>query len=224
MGKRIDENNEFIHSNNNNAKFDNWFDWEHNDNIDISKFKEVISGVDSSDFRPDFLSEYLNEQLLKIKTDNILDYGAGLGRNLPLLKKFSNNIDYIDLNHYQNNYIEYINNLEYNEKFFIKMIPDCLSGKKYDLIYCSVVLQHIIDDEIYEQIVKILSNTCNYLFLVQNMTPIKDVLYNYFELEYKEINDIYFGEHSYCLFKTKNPSYDGFLVEARGIEPRSKKS
>ena len=206
MGKKIDNTNKLIRSNKNNNKYDNWFDWENNDNIDISKFKEVISGVESSDFRPDFLSEFLSEQLLKIKTENILDYGAGLGRNLPLLKKYSNNIDYIDLNHYERNYIEYINGLEYNEKFFIEMIPDCLIGKKYDLIYCSVVLQHIIDDEIYENIVKILSNSCDYLFLVQNMSPIKDVFFEHFELEYQEISYVYFGKHRYCLFKTKNPS------------------
>ena len=206
MGKKIDNTNKLIRSNKNNNKYDNWFDWENNDNIDISKFKEVISGVESSDFRPDFLSEFLSEQLLKIKTENILDYGAGLGRNLPLLKKYSNNIDYIDLNHYERNYIEYINGLEYNEKFFIEMIPDCLVGKKYDLIYCSVVLQHIIDDEIYENIVKILSNSCDYLFLVQNMSPIKDVFFEHFELEYQEISYVYFGKHRYCLFKTKNPS------------------
>ena len=206
MGKKIDNTNKLIRSNKNNNKYDNWFDWENNDNIDISKFKEVISGVESSDFRPDFLSEFLSEQLLKIKTENILDYGAGLGRNLPLLKKYSNNIDYIDLNHYERNYIEYINGLEYNEKFFIEMIPDCLIGKKYDLIYCSVVLQHIIDDEIYENIVKILSNSCDYLFLVQNMSPIKDVFFEHFELEYQEIRYVYFGKHRYCLFKTKNPS------------------
>ena len=207
MEKKIDDTNELICSNNNNNKYDNWFDWENNDNIDISKFKEVISGVESSDFRPDFLSEFLSKQLLKIKTENILDYGAGLGRNLPLLKKYSNNIDYIDLNHYERNYIEYINGLEYNEKFFIEMIPDCLVGKKYDLIYCSVVLQHIIDDEIYENIVKILSNSCDYLFLVQNMCPIKDVFFEHFELVCEEISDTYFGvNHRYGLFKTKNPS------------------
>lgn len=206
MINRLEITNKLIRSNNNNNKFDNWFDWENNDNIDISKFKEVISGVESSNFSPDFLSEVLVNKILKIETNKILDYGAGLGRNLPLLKKFSNNIDYIDLNHYQKNYIEYIDNLGYNNKYFIEMIPDCLIGKKYDLIYCSVVLQHIIDDEIYENIVKILSNTCDYLFLVQNMSPIKDVFFEHFELEYGEIDDVYFGLHRYCLFKTKNPS------------------
>ena len=206
MERKNKKTNNLIRSNNNNSKFDNWFDWEINNNIEISKFKEVISVVDSSNFSPDFLSEILMDRLSKINTDKILDYGAGLGRNLPLLKKYSNNIDYVDLNHYQKNYIEYIDNLGYNNKYFIKMTPDCLIGKKYDLIYCSVVLQHIIDNEIYENIVKILSNTCNYLFLVQNMLPIKDVFYDYFELEYQEISNVYFGKHRYCLFKTKNPS------------------
>ena len=135
MERKNKKTNNLIRSNNNNSKFDNWFDWEINNNIEISKFKEVISGVDSSNFSPDFLSEILMDRLSKINTDKILDYGAGLGRNLPLLKKYSNNIDYVDLNHYQKNYIEYIDNLGYNNKYFIKMTPDCLIGKKYDLIY-----------------------------------------------------------------------------------------
>jgi SAM-dependent methyltransferase len=206
MKNNFEEINELIRTNNNNRKYDSWFDWEINDNIEISKFKEVISGVDSSNFSPDFLPKSLIDQLSKIKTDTILDYGAGLGRNLPLLKKYSNNVDYIDLEHYQKNYIDYINDLGYNETYFIEMIPDCLIGKKYDLIYCSVVLQHIIDDEIYEKIVKILYDACDYLFLVQNMTPIKDVFYDYFKLEHCEISNVYFGKHRYCLFKTKNPS------------------
>jgi SAM-dependent methyltransferase len=206
--EKINKVNKLIRTNHNNRKYDSWFDWQINDNIEISKFKEVISGVESSNFSPDFLSESLIGQLSKIKTDTILDYGAGLGRNLQLLKKYSNNVDYIDLEHYQKNYIDYINDLGYNETYFIEMIPDCLIGKKYDLIYCSVVLQHIIDDEIYEKIVKILYDACDYIFLVQNtMSPIKDVFFKYFELECEEITDIYFGvNHRYILFKTKNPS------------------
>lgn len=207
MDKKFQKEDKLIYSNKDNSKYDTWFDWEINNNIDILQFKEIISGVDSSDFRPDFLSPFLEEKLSKIKTDKILDYGAGLGRNLPLLKKFSNNIDYIDLEHYQKNYIEYIDNLGYYQKFFINMIPDCLIGKKYDLVYSSVVLQHIIDDSTYEKIVKILSNACDYLFLVQNMSPIKDVFFEHFELECEEISDTYFGvNHRYSLFKTKNPS------------------
>jgi SAM-dependent methyltransferase len=205
MEKNFQTNNDWIYSNKNNVKYDTWFNWEVNDSIDISQFKEVISGVNSKDFSPDFLSPFLLERLSQIKTDKVLDYGAGLGRNLPLLKKYSNNIDYIDLEQYQKNYIEYINNLDYNETYFIKMVPDCLIGKKYDLIYCSVVLQHIIDDETYEKIVKILTNACDHIFLVQNMSPIKDIFFKYFELECEEITDNYFGvDHRYCLFKTKN--------------------
>ena len=89
MERKNKKTNNLIRSNNNNSKFDNWFDWEINNNIEISKFKEVISGVDSSNFSPDFLSEILMDRLSKINTDKILDYGAGLGRNLPLLKKYS---------------------------------------------------------------------------------------------------------------------------------------
>ena len=205
MEKNFQDTNDWIYSNKNNTKYDTWFNWEVNDSIDISKFKEVISGVNSNDFDPDFLSQFLLEKLSQIKTNKVLDYGAGLGRNLPLLKKYSNNIDYIDLEQYQKNYIEYINDLGYNETYFIKMVPDCLIGKKYDLIYCSVVLQHIIDDETYEKIVKILANACDHIFLVQNMSPIKDIFFKYFELECEEVTDTYFGvDHRYCLFKTKN--------------------
>ena len=59
MERKNKKTNNLIRSNNNNSKFDKWFDWEINNNIEISKFKEVISGVDSSNFSPDFLSEIL---------------------------------------------------------------------------------------------------------------------------------------------------------------------
>jgi hypothetical protein len=134
-----------------------------------------------------------------------LDYGSGLGRNYNLLKTYTDNIDYLDLNHYQVNYIDYINNLGYKNLNFIEMIPECLIGKKYDMIYASVVLQHIVDDEVYEKIVKILTKSCKHLFLVQNMSPIKDVFFKHFELEYEEISDVYFGvDHRYCIFKSKH--------------------
>jgi hypothetical protein len=88
MEKKFQETHQWIYSNNNNTKYDTWFDWGVNDNIDISQFKEIISGVNSSEFNPDFLSPFLQEILSKIKTNKVLDYGAGLGRNLPLLKKY----------------------------------------------------------------------------------------------------------------------------------------
>ena len=193
----------WIYTNKKNNKYDTWFNWEINNNIDITQFKEVISGVEN--FESDHLSQIMKDKISTINPNTILDYGSGLGRNYNLLKTYTDNIDYLDLNHYQVNYIDYINNLGYKNLNFIEMIPECLVGKKYDMIYASVVLQHIVDDEVYEKIVKILTKSCKHLFLVQNMSPIKDVLFKHFELEYEEISDVYFGvDHRYCIFKSKD--------------------
>jgi hypothetical protein len=62
------------------------------------------------------------------------------------------------------------------------MLPNTLS-KKYDLIYASVVLQHIVNDEIYSKIVEILATKCKYLLIIQNEgVLVKPIFYNFFNL------------------------------------------
>jgi SAM-dependent methyltransferase len=164
--------------------------------------KQLIVGSDK--FEPDILSSSIHEKIIELNISTILDYGAGLGRNLSLLKNYSNYVDYLDLLNYEKNYSEYINNLGYNEIYYIQMIPDILS-KKYDLIFASVVLQHIVNDEIYSKIVEILAKKCKYLLLIQNSGRlVKPIFYNFFDLIH---NEDYVGSfpciHTYSIYKSK---------------------
>ena len=84
------------------------------------------------------------------------------------------------------------------------MIPNILS-KKYDLIYASVVLQHIVDDEIYSKIVEILATKCKYLLLIQNKGRlVKPIFNNFFDLIHTES---YAGSfpvvHNYSIYSSK---------------------
>ena len=181
--------------------YDTYFNWQNNpENIVI--MKELIVGSDK--FEPDILTSTIHEKLIELNISTVLDYGAGLGRNLILLKNYSNQVDYLDLLNYETNYSEYINNLGYNEIYYIEMIPNILS-KKYDLIYASVVLQHIVNDEIYSKIVEILATKCKYLLLIQNENVlVKPIFYNFFDLIYTED---YVGSfpsmHIYSIYTSK---------------------
>jgi hypothetical protein len=46
----------------------------------------------------------MNNILSNLQIKTILDYGAGLGRNLPLLLKFTEDVYYLDLLTYKNIY------------------------------------------------------------------------------------------------------------------------
>jgi len=159
--------------------YDTYFDWQNNP-ADIVKMKQLIVGSDN--FEPDNLANSIHKKLVELNISTVLDYGAGLGRNLSLLKNYSNQVDYLELLNYEKNYSEYINKLGYNEIYYVEMIPNILS-KKYDLIYASVVLQHIANDEIYSKIVETLAKNCKYLLLIQNKASlIKPIFYNFFDL------------------------------------------
>jgi SAM-dependent methyltransferase len=180
---------------------DIYFNWQNNP-ANIVRMKQLIVGSDK--FEPDILASSIDEKLTELNISTVLDYGAGLGRNLSLLKKYSTQVDYLDLLNYETNYSEYINNLGYNEIYYVEMIPNILS-KKYDLIYASVVLQHIVDDDIYSKIIEILATKCKYLLLTQNKSVlIKPIFYNFFDLIYTQD---YIGSfpciHSYSIYSSK---------------------
>jgi hypothetical protein len=159
--------------------YDTYFDWQ-NIPADIVKMKQLIVGSD--DFEPDILANSIHEKIIELNISTVLDYGAGLGRNLSLLKNYSNQVDYLELLNYETNYSEYVSKLGYNEIYYVEMIPTILS-KKYDLIYASVVLQHIVNDEVYSKIVEILATKCKYLLLIQNKDSlVKPIFYNFFHL------------------------------------------
>lgn len=181
--------------------YDNYCNWQNNP-ANIVIMKQLIVGSDK--FEPDILTSLIHEKLIELNISTVLDYGAGLGRNLSLLKNYSNQVDYLDLLNYETNYSEYINSLGYNEIYYVEMIPNILS-KKYDLIYASVVLQHIVNDEIYSTIVEILATKCKYLLLIQNKDQlVKPIFYNFFDLIYTED---YLGSfpcmHIYSIYSSK---------------------
>ena len=182
--------------------YDYYFNWANNPK-NIMEMKQLIVGEDNK-FEPDILTSLIHEKLIELNISTVLDYGAGLGRNLSLLKKYSNQVDYLDLSNYETNYSDYIKNLGYNEIYYVEMIPIILS-KKYDLVYASVVLQHIVDDEIYSKIVEILATKCKYLLLVQNSgILIKPIFYNFFDLI---CNDTYLSGfhcmHNFSIYSSK---------------------
>jgi SAM-dependent methyltransferase len=185
-----------------NSIYDVYFNWQNNPE-NIVRMKELIIGH-SENFEPDILASSIHKKLIELNISTVLDYGAGLGRNLSLLKKYSNQIDYLDLLNYEKNYSDYIKNLGYNEIYYVEIIPNILS-KKYDLIYASVVLQHIVDNEIYSKIVEILATKCKYLLLIQNENVlVKPIFYNFFDLIYTED---YVGSfpsmHIYSIYTSK---------------------
>ena len=181
--------------------YDTYFNWQNNP-ANLVRMKQLIVGSDK--FEPDILASSIHEKLIQLNISTVLDYGAGLGRNLSLLKNYSNQVDYLDLLNYETNYSEYINNLGYNEIYYVEMIPNILS-KKYDLIYASVVLQHIVNDEIYSKIVEILATKCKYLVLIQYKTVlVKPIFHNFFDLIYTEDYVGSFpGMHSYSIYSSK---------------------
>jgi len=65
--------------------YDNYFDWRNNP-ADIVKMKQLIVGSDK--FEPDILANSIHEKLVELNISTVLDYGAGLGRNLSLLKNY----------------------------------------------------------------------------------------------------------------------------------------
>ena len=172
------------HGKKKNEIYDVYYDWqESKTKLNLTEMKFIIAG--QTKFNTDYLPKKINNILQNLPINSILDYGAGLGRNLPLLLKFTNNIDYIDLLNYKEKFEKTINDLEYKNKYYINdNLPDMLLDNKYDLIYASVVFQHIVDNDIYEQIIKILSEKTTYLVILQNFgIPIKEKIINsYFDL------------------------------------------
>jgi hypothetical protein len=190
-----------------NSEYDDYYDWKTiNDNLDVNEMEKIIFGEHLKN-KSDILPENIDSILKKLSLESILDYGAGLGRNLPVLLNYSSNVDYIDLINYNNTFSKVIDSLNYSDKFYISdSLPESLN-KNYSLIYASVVLQHIKKCDVYEGIIKILSNKCDYLLIVQNSdVKIKNCMNNYFELVYFcDDNKTFDGiNHTFYFYKSKN--------------------
>ena len=193
-----------IGSNLTNQVYDRYFDWSENKLENVETMKFLITG--QKQFEPDTLPQKIKDMLKTLPIHSILDYGAGLGRNLPLLLQTSDNVDYIDLLKYKEKFEKEVNELSYKEKYYIgeNYLPDMLD-KKYDLIYASVVLQHIVDNEVYEKIVKILAEKTTYLLILQNGYPIKPILHSYFDFMERDVDNVTFinNTHTCYLYKSK---------------------
>lgn len=158
--------------------FDSYYNWtEDKKDVTFEEMQELIFG--NKNTKPDDIPECIDEILRSSNISSILDYGAGLGRNLPILLSYSKHVDYADLENYRLKFGDYINNMEYEDKIYLGgLVLDNLS-KDYDLIYASVVLQHIVDNDIYESIVKALAEKTRFLLIVQNvLTPVKYAILN----------------------------------------------
>lgn len=166
------------------------------------------AGVDfgCKNSKPDEIPPSIDEILKSLNINTILDYGAGLGRNLPTLLSYSKHVDYVDLSNYKVKFGEYIDKLEYKEKTYIDGLVLDKLPKDYDLVYASVVLQHIVDDTVYERIVKTIAEKTRFLLIVQNLyIPEKySIIKNSFELVHSHIDETGFNNypHKFLLYKT----------------------
>jgi hypothetical protein len=171
--------------------FDKYLNWSQSFS-DIEERKTRIAPHEKN-FKHDALTQKMDEILKSLNIKSALDYGAGLCRNLPLLKLYANRVDYLDLQCYKEHTID----IDYDEKFYINLTPEKLN-KKYDLIYASVVLQHIIDIETVQKIIKFMSEHCKYLLTIQHpLAPYID-MDNKFELIF---NEQHLG-HVYSFYKS----------------------
>jgi len=184
----------------NNEIFDSYHNWT-SEIISEEDIKLKITGrYWNRSFNSDNLTSKTNEILLDLKLKSILDYGAGMGRNLDLLRKYSPVVDYIDFDVYK----EYAKNLKYDNIFFIKMEIDKFE-KKYDLIYSSLVIQHIKNEIVMNSIIDFMHKNAKHVFLVQNSQVPLPSFGNDFKLINSELyTDDFTVDHVYNLYKVSN--------------------
>ena len=171
---------------------------------DLETTKRLITGNCNKDFLPDILSEHLQKVFVEMKFSRILDFGGGLGRNLPLLKKYSQKVDYLDLAVYKG----FVDSCAYDNKVYIEDVKEFHSKssiKNYDLIYASVVLQHFVDRDLVESAVDFFHKSARYVFLVQNCrVPMHKSFESLFDLLATDRYKGSFGlDHHYSLFIRK---------------------
>lgn len=190
---------------NDSVVFDAYYNWaDDKQDVSFEKMQELIYGYANS--KPDEIPPTIDEILKSSNINTILDYGGGLGRNLPTLLSYSKHVDYADLSNYKVKFGEYIDKLEYKEKTYIDGLVLDKLPKDYDLVYASVVLQHIVDDTVYERIVKTLAERTRFLLILQNLNVAEkySIIRNSFELVHSQIDETGFNNcpHKFLLYKT----------------------
>ena len=178
--------------------FDGYHDWT-STITDIEKMKVIITGRHwNKSFNPDNLTSEIDQIIKNLNLTSILDYGAGLGRNLPLLRKYAPIVDYLDFETYK----PHTSELNYDNKFYIQMEPLPLS-KKYDLIYASVVVQHIVDKNFLRKIMEFMQKNSKYIFVVQNSIWNVPDFTDYFRLIHSEkYKDDFIDLHFFNLYES----------------------
>ena len=107
---------------------------------------------------------------LKNTNSTVLDFGCGIGRCIPLLMKFFDEYWGVDI-------IESVlerNKKQYNEHNFVLIRKDGTIpiSKKFNMIFCNVVLQHVIDDvllQYYIQQFRTLLKKDGFVLLIENV-------------------------------------------------------
>jgi 2-polyprenyl-3-methyl-5-hydroxy-6-metoxy-1,4-benzoquinol methylase len=130
----------------------------------------------------------------------ILDFGCGLGRNIDVLKTETNFVDGYDFP-VMIDAIDEGTKLKYSTLYTPAEWSDTLKYKKYDLIFCSLVLQHLSEETLIMYLEQFVNMT-NSLYLVSrwyiddNHKLLIPILAKYFDI--KE-SFIYHSDHSKML-------------------------
>ena len=145
--------------------------WDEYAKQDENETKLKICGVGHEEFKPNFISEETAEQLESIipKNASIIDFGCGLGRNAPLLKKYFNKVYGYDIP----SMIDKLKDSE--DKTLLNMYDsledniDNLLKNNMEFLFESVVFQHIVSEDYCSKITeKIAKSKINTLFILYN--------------------------------------------------------
>lgn len=94
--------------------------------------------------------KHLDVLIKNTSMDSVLDFGVGMGRNFPYLKTLFKNVHGFDTE-------PMINNLKQRDGFGENLYFDWSEAtqRKYDLVYESVVMQHIPPQEVIHRLYQI---------------------------------------------------------------------
>jgi len=107
------------------------------------------------------LRRIYSQILREIEYESVLDVGCGPGLNLPILLK-DKNIEKVAGIDISNKAIDLAKE-RYHGEFMVLDIEEQHLGNKYDLVFCSLVLEHLLKDE--EAVKNLYEMTGHYLLL-----------------------------------------------------------